>query len=338
MGFFDRLSRLVRANANAAVSSMEDPVKILDQSVADMQSDLVKLRQAVAMAIASQKRLRNQADQAETQSRTWYERAELALKKNEEDLAREALTRRKTFQETATSLNKQVKAQEAQVETLKKSLVALEGKIAEARTKKDMLKARAQAAQAQQQLQSAVNGMGTNSAMAAFERMEDKVQSMEASSQAAAELAGADLESQFAALESGSDVDDELASLRQQLQGGPEAVALPQADDKVQPVKVADDVCVGVEIKPFREAKGSQKSCPQGIEREQPLARLLIERWPQHHTVPTLLKLVEHLAASVCRKPRFVDQEQMPVNDTGAVGVNIGRKAGQQLIDPAVGL
>ena len=76
MGFFDRLSRLVRANANAAVSSMEDPVKILDQSVADMQSDLVKLRQAVAMAIASQKRLRSQADQAEAQSRTWYERAE----------------------------------------------------------------------------------------------------------------------------------------------------------------------------------------------------------------------------------------------------------------------
>ena len=46
MGFFDRLSRLVRANANAAVSGLEDPAKILDQSVADMQSDLVKLRQA----------------------------------------------------------------------------------------------------------------------------------------------------------------------------------------------------------------------------------------------------------------------------------------------------
>ena len=62
MGFFDRLSRLVRANANAAVSSMEDPAKILDQSVADMQADLVKLRQAVALAIASQKRLTSQAE------------------------------------------------------------------------------------------------------------------------------------------------------------------------------------------------------------------------------------------------------------------------------------
>ena len=240
MGFFDRLSRLLRANLNDLVSKAEDPVKILDQAVSDMQDDLVKLRQAVAMAIASQKRLKNQAKQAESQARTWYERAELALKKNEDDLAREALPRRKTFQETAASLGTQVQAQSAQVETLKKSLVALEGKIAEARTKKDMLKARAQAAQAQQQLQSAVGSMGTISAMAAFERMEDKVQSLEASSQAAAELAGADLDSQFAALEGGDDVDDELAALRKQVKGGSEAAALPAADSEVKPVKVEE--------------------------------------------------------------------------------------------------
>ena len=67
MGFLDRLSRLIRANLNAFVSDAEDPIKILDQSVADMQEDLVKLRQAVAMAIASQKRLENQANQAKEQ-------------------------------------------------------------------------------------------------------------------------------------------------------------------------------------------------------------------------------------------------------------------------------
>ena len=160
MGFFDRLSRLLRANLNDLVSKAEDPVKILDQSVADMQADLVKLRQAVAMAIASQKRLRSQSEQAKAQSKTWYERAELALQKGEEDLAREALTRRKVFQESFDGLTSQLQAQEGQVEMLKRSLVKLEGKIAEAKTKKDMLKARAQAAEAQQQLQSAVGNMG----------------------------------------------------------------------------------------------------------------------------------------------------------------------------------
>jgi phage shock protein A len=250
MGFFDRISRLVRANANAAIGGMEDPSKILDQSVEDMQADLVKLRQAVAAAIASQKRIQNQAEQAEAQANTWYERAELAMRKQEEELAREALSRRKTYQETATALNTQLESQAGQVEMLKKSLVSLEAKIAQAKTKKDMLKARAQAAQAQVQLQSAVGNLGTNTSMAAFERMEEKVQTLEARSQAAAEIAGADLESKFAALEGGNDVADELAALKQRISGAPAPAALP-ADTKrageFEPVKV-------VEVDPELEA------------------------------------------------------------------------------------
>ena len=231
MGFFDRLSRLLRSNLNDLVVRAEDPAKILDQSVADMQSDLIKLRQAVAAAIASQKRIENQAQQAESQSKTWYERATLALKKGEEDLAKEALSRRKTYQETATALNTQLATQAGQVENLKKNLLSLEGKIAGARTKKDMLKARAQAAQAQAQLQGAVGGLNTDSAMAAFDRMEEKVLSLEASGQAAAELAGADLDSRFQALEAGGDVDQELAALKASL--NPNPLSLP--DDTKKP-------------------------------------------------------------------------------------------------------
>ncbi|MFM7236887.1 MAG: PspA/IM30 family protein [Cyanobium sp.] len=242
MGFFDRLSRLLRANLNDLVSKAEDPAKILDQSLADMQSDLVKLRQAVATAIASQRRLQNQAEQADTQAKAWYQRAEVALQKGEEALAREALARRKTYQDTATALNNQINGQAGQVETLKKSLTALEAKIAEAKTKKDMLKARAQAAQAQEQLQTAVNNLGTNNAMAAFEQMEEKVLSLEARSQAAAELAGADLESQFAALE-GADVEDELAALKQRMEGGATPIQLPAPNGPVpqlEPVQAAE--------------------------------------------------------------------------------------------------
>jgi phage shock protein A len=254
MGFFDRLSRLLRANLNDLVSKAEDPGKILDQSVADMQADLVKLRQAVATAIASQKRIQNQAEQAETQSRTWYERAELALKKGEEDLAREALTRRKTYQDTAAALNAQLSGQAGQVDALKKSLTALEAKIAEAKTKKDMLKARAQAAQAQEQLQSAVGRLGTNSSMAAFDQMEEKVQALEARSQAAAELAGADLDSQFAALQGGDDVDEELAALRTRLEGGETPIALPAENaplPQLEPVQVAE---VNAELEELRHS------------------------------------------------------------------------------------
>lgn len=228
MGLFDRISRVVRANVNDMVSKAEDPEKILEQAVTDMQEDLVQLKQAVAQAMASQKRTQQQYNQAQSETNNWQQRAQLALQKGDENLAREALTRKKTHAETANSLKAQLDTQSVQVDTLKRSLIALEGKISEAKTKKDMLKARASAAKAQEQLQGMVNNMSTSSAMAAFERMEDKVLQLEARSQAAAELAGSDLESQFRSLESG-DVDLELEAMKQQMLAGsqPSQQALP---------------------------------------------------------------------------------------------------------------
>ncbi len=238
MGLFDRVSRVFRANLNDMVSKAEDPEKMLEQSIIDMQEDLMQLRQAVASAIASQKRTQQQYNQAQTEANNWQQRAQLALQKGDENLAREALVRKKTHTETATTLKTQLDTQSTQVDSLKRSLIALESKISEAKTKKDMLKARASAAKANERLQSTINSLNTNSSMAAFERMEEKVLQMEARSQAAAEIASSDLEGKFAALEASSDVDDELASLKRQLTGEPEAAAqLPAAGSSATPPK-----------------------------------------------------------------------------------------------------
>ncbi|NMF81923.1 PspA/IM30 family protein [Nodosilinea sp. P-1105] len=220
MGLFDRVSRVIRSNLNAAVSSAENPEKILDQAIIDMQEDLVQMRQAVAGAIASQKRVQQQYDKAQNDANTWQQRAQLALQKGDEDLARQALGRKKSQAETAAALKAQLDTQSVTVEQLKRNLIGLESKLSEAKTKKDMLKARASAAKANEQLQNTTASMNTSSAMAAFERMEEKVMQMEATSQAAAELAGSDLESQFAKLEAGGDVDLELAAMKAQLSGG----------------------------------------------------------------------------------------------------------------------
>lgn len=220
MGLFDRVSRVVRSNLNAAVSAAEDPEKILDQAIVDMQEDLVQMKQAVATAIASQKRVEQQYSKASSEADSWQQRAQLALQKGDEELARQALVRKKTQAETAMALKAQLDTQSTTVEQLKRSLLGLESKLAEAKTKKDMLKARASAAKASEQLQSTTSSLNTSSAMAAFERMEEKVLQMEAKSQAVAELAGSDLESQFMALEAGGDVDLELAAMKLQLSGG----------------------------------------------------------------------------------------------------------------------
>ncbi len=231
MGLFDRISRVVRSNLNDMVSKAEDPEKILEQSIIDMQEDLVQLRQAVAQAIAAQKRTQQQYNQQNTEANNWQQRAQLALTKGDENLAREALVRKKNHADTAVTLKSSLDQQTTQVDALKRNLIALESKISEAKTKKDMLKARISAAKAQEQIETATGRLGTGSAMSAFERMEEKVQLMEARAQSAGELAGADLEKQFALLEAGNDVDDELAAMKAQLTGAPQPTqALPAAN------------------------------------------------------------------------------------------------------------
>ncbi len=227
MSLFDRVSRLVRANVNDAISKAEDPEKILDQAMIDMQDNFVKMKEAVAGAIAQQKRSQTQLDNNRREAKTWQERAELAIKKGDDELAKQALMRKKTLTDAANSLQTQLDQQNAQVDSLKKNMLMLESKIAEAKAKKDILKARAQAAKANEQLQSSMNSMSTSSAMAAFERMEDKVVQIESRSQAAAELAGANLEAQFMDLQAG-DVDYELEALKQQMLGGSATPPPPQ--------------------------------------------------------------------------------------------------------------
>ena len=238
MGLFDRVRRVVSANLNDLVSKAEDPEKILDQAIIEMQEDLVRLRQGVAQAIAAQKRTEKQYNDANNELNKWQRNAMLALQKGDENLARQALERKKSFTETATTLKGSLDQQTTQVDTLKRSLMQLESKISEAKTKKDMLKARVRAAKAQEQLEGLVNGMNTSGATAAFERMEEKVLMQEARAGAAGELAGADLESQFAQLESSSGVDDELAALKAQMtlpgSGTASQPQLPEQTDSSQ--------------------------------------------------------------------------------------------------------
>jgi phage shock protein A len=233
MGLIDRILRVIRANINALIGQAEDPEKILEQTVTDMQSDLVQLRQAVASAIATQKRTERQAIQAQSTAEEWYRRAQLALQQENETLAREALTKRKSYQETAAAMKAQIEQQNTVVVRLKQDMQTLESKIGEAKTKKDMYIARARSAQASQKINEMLGGINTSNSLSAFDRMEEKVLQLEAQSEAIAELGTDDLQKKFAALEAGNDIDTELAAMKSQILTGEGAPAqLPDSSGK----------------------------------------------------------------------------------------------------------
>jgi len=232
MGLLDRAWRVIRASLGDAVNQAEDPEKMLEQALADMQANLIQLRQSVAQAIATQKRTERQHAQAMATAQEWYNRAELAMQKGNEDLARDALTRRQSYVESAHLMDTQLGQQQGVVTQLKDNMRKLEAKIAEAKTKKDLYIARARSAEASQRIQDMLSQTGS-SGMAAFSRMEERVLELEAQSEALEELNRGDpLERQFAELEASAQdqVDDEMQALRQRFgrEGGGQESLPPQ--------------------------------------------------------------------------------------------------------------
>uniref|UniRef100_A0A5B7AM57 Membrane-associated 30 kDa protein n=1 Tax=Davidia involucrata TaxID=16924 RepID=A0A5B7AM57_DAVIN len=226
MNLFDRFARVIKSYANAIVSSFEDPEKILEQTVLEMNDDLTKMRQATAQVMASQKQLENKYKAAQQASEDWYRRAQLALGKGDEDLAREALKRRKSYADNANAMKAQLDQQKSIVDNLVSNTRLLESKIQEAKSKKDTLKARAQSAKTATKVSEMLGNVNTSSALSAFEKMEEKVLAMESQADALNQLTSDDLEGKFALLESSS-VDDDLANLKKELSGSTKKGELP---------------------------------------------------------------------------------------------------------------
>lgn len=214
MGIFDHFWRVIRANVNSLISNAEDPEKILEQTIKNMQNDLVKLRQVVAEAIATQKQTERQSYQAKSTANEWYRRAHLALQKGQENLAREALTRRNSYQETATVMKVQMEQQKQVVEKLKQNMKQLEHKVSEAKLKKNMYIARARSARASEKLNKMLDLVNTGNALSTFEEMEEKITQLESQSQMIAELGIDSLEKKFNTLEGDNHIEAELKAMK----------------------------------------------------------------------------------------------------------------------------
>jgi phage shock protein A len=217
MGIFSRVSTIFKANINHMLNKAEDPEKMLNQIVEEMNQQLRQTKQQVAAAIADEKRLEKQYKSEEEEAQEWERKAMLAVEKENDELAREALKRKNEHSSLATEYRTQWEKQKEAVEKLKDNLKGLERKISEAERKKNLLIAKQKRAKAQKQIHETMAGMRDKSAFEGFDRMEEKVADMEARADAAEEMAETEdvkLEDQFAELEKEGGVDDELAALK----------------------------------------------------------------------------------------------------------------------------
>ncbi len=221
MGIFNRLAQLIKSNINDLISKSEDPEKMLNQVVLDMNNQLVEAKKQVAASIADEKRLAKQAELELSNSAEWERRAMMALRAGNEELAKEALNRKKEHDTLATTFKDQWAKQKAAVEKLKQALRMLNDKIEEAKRKKNVLVARKKRAEAQKAIQETMSGLKDQSAFETFDRMAQKIDQLEAEAEAGEELAeeytGDVLASKFSQLEKTAGADDELAALKRKM-------------------------------------------------------------------------------------------------------------------------
>ena len=239
MNMFGRFYRIVTSNINSLLKRFEDPEKIMEQAVLDMQKDLVRVRQSYAEITASLRRMDTQREQMMSNAEMWYDRAQLALKGGDDELAREALSRRQLQLNNVENLSKSLKTQEAAVSKLYASMMALEIKITEAKRQKETMVARARTAKTAVNVNDMLSSLGGSSSIEAFDRMKEKVESLEMQAEIAGELAASsegvsiNIEKQFYSLEGNSKVEEELRRLRSHL-GQPAVIEMrqiPSSDD-----------------------------------------------------------------------------------------------------------
>ena len=125
---------------------------------------------------------------------------------------------------------------------------ALESKIMESKAKKEQMIARARTAESTQKVNDMLSGVTGKTSMDAFNRMEEKVEALEAAADVSAEMgamggmalpgsSSADIEKQFKMLEGQSAVDDELQNMKKMLSGGTDKKKKDDMDDELEKLK-----------------------------------------------------------------------------------------------------
>jgi len=225
VGIMDRIKLNARANFNHILDKAEDPQKMLDLFLTEMQESVRSVKEAVVSAIVGVKKLEHEISSYEEKAAGWEEKARLALRKDNEELARKALEQKNVCTEKERACKAELEKQKVTTEELKVSLSELETKLDELHQGRiDLIKQHAQLQKrvAQTPVARPVASQVDidTSVIDTYDRMVDKVRTLEAQAEALAELAEMDdVEAEFRKLERDTAVETELKAMKDRNSG-----------------------------------------------------------------------------------------------------------------------
>jgi phage shock protein A len=235
MSLFQRAHEIVQAKANKALDAAENPGEMLDLSYEQMLDQITQIRRALVNITASRRQIELQEQQFQHSVTHLDDQARAALSQGREDLAREALSRKAAAQAQIDGMEPQHQQLTEQEASLERTLAALQSKVNNFRTQKEVLKAQYTAASAMSSVDESAAGISSTigDSGAEVQRAEDKIATMQARAGALDELLQSgvledvggdtdDIQKELDEAGSAAEVDKELAALKTQIgPGGP---------------------------------------------------------------------------------------------------------------------
>jgi phage shock protein A len=148
MAIISRIKKIISANINGLLEKAEDPETLLKGMIREMDENIIKMRNEIVRAVATEKWLVRQIEQAEKRVATWQENSERAVQGGDDKLAREAIHRKLQEELKLAEIVVEQKKAAADSDALKSQLRLLEDKVQDARRKKELLVARKKRAMA----------------------------------------------------------------------------------------------------------------------------------------------------------------------------------------------
>jgi phage shock protein A len=222
MAIFDRFNRVLKSNLNSLVDRVEDPGKLLDQTVIDMETELKRARQDLVTQLGTAKRLEKKVGEANEEVTGWENKAVLALRAGDEDLAREALKMKQKAKQNADNTRRQADGAASAASQLQGTLETIEKKIEDLKARKTTLAAQVRRARESTADGGQRFGGGT---LDELEHLTGRIDQLEAEVEASDVLDDphrASVDARFRELEKksgGSVVEDELSALKKRLEG-----------------------------------------------------------------------------------------------------------------------
>jgi phage shock protein A len=209
MGVLERIESIIKANLNDLLGKTENPEKMLQQLILDMESELAEARDQMVVAIREEKRLRMLRIENEKLAEKWQKKAMLAVQYGKDDLAREAILRKRSAAALAEDCEQESHLHAEVIASLKASLMALEAKIQEAKQRKDELIIRKRRAKLGQLLGQDIIA----DKKAVFDRIESKIISLSAEAEALTDTSN----DEIASRQREEELEAELAKLKEKL-------------------------------------------------------------------------------------------------------------------------